>query len=145
MTRLPDSLLRRIDNWKFWMTVAFIALSCVVVWGVLITQQQVKLSSHQAREQAIALARVEADYRSCIRSIPSLRAISRHVSGVNDLARILVANNRALLHDSVARERPVRLANLHRLLRAERKVAAVQGFPVPTRASCLKRRRGFGG
>jgi hypothetical protein len=134
MTRLPDSLLRRLDNWKFWMTVAFLALSGVVVWGVLITQQQVKLSTHQARSRR---SRRHASRRTTApaSAIPSLTRISKHVSGVNDLARILVANSEALLKDSMARERPVRQANLRRLLKAERKVAAVKGFPVPTNSS----------
>lgn len=138
LDRVPDRVLHTIDSWRFWMIVAFTALSVIVIWGVNLTQRSIK-------EQAAREARIQSDYRSCIRSIPSLRAISRHVSGVNDLADILVENSKVTISHSNPAELGFRRANLHRLMRAQRKIAAVKKFDVPSVRSCEQRRRALGG
>jgi hypothetical protein len=142
MSAVRARVVRHTDSWRFWMTIAFLALSGIVLWGIYLTQQSAQLGATTAKQQAITAARIDADYRSCVRSIPSLRSISTHVQGVNELGEILVENSRALLHTPPY---AVRRANLHRLERAQRKIAAVRSFPVPTVRSCAARRRALGG
>lgn len=135
LERVPTRLLRVLDSWRFWMTIAFVALAAIVVWQFFLTQRSIK-------EQSAREARIQSDYQSCIRSIPSLTKISRHVEGVNELAVILVRNSKSLIHTPPLR---VRQMNYALLVAAQKKIAAVKSFPVPTVASCEARRRQLGG
>lgn len=129
------SVLRMVNSWRFWVTMLVLAVGGITLWGINLTQRVI-------REQAAREARIQADYRACVQSIPSLKSISLHVQGVNDMARILVNNSRKLLKTPPL---AIRRQNLRDLRRAEKKIAAVKSFPVPTMRSCERRRQQLGG
>lgn len=138
LERVPPRVLRTIDQWKFWVTLLVVVVGFGLVWMFVITQRL-------TREQATREARIEADYRSCINSIPSLKKISEHVLGVNHLAEAIAMNNAVALQHSAPADRAFRAANLARVQRARKEIAAVRGFPTPTQRSCEQQRRQLNG
>ena len=141
MTRLldkvPDGVRERVDTFRFFAIVYGVAIGLLAIGGWVLNAR----TNEQAARNTAAR---EAALVACIRSIPVTSRISLHVSGVNDLAQILVQNSK----DAIAASAPgdplahVRVANLRRLQVAAAKIGAVTAFPVPTVAECEERSAG---
>lgn len=139
---LPDKVVHILDDWRVWVAIAYFALAALTVWAVVITTRTAHASASAAKEQAIRQATIKADYRSCVRSIPSLTSFREFVGGVNDLADILVTNSLANINSFPPDDpqQPTRRDNLERIVRAQKRIASVRTFPLPTPASCEAKR-----
>lgn len=140
-SRLPDGVRRNMDNVWLWIVVAYIALAAVTIWLAVVNSNTAKTAAQNAQVIATQQAAAQASYNDCVRSIPYLRRISRHVAGVNELAALLVQNSQATIaatppDDPLAQ---VRRRNLRRLARAQAKVASAKRVLVPTVAQCHRR------
>lgn len=132
---------RLLDNWQFWMILAYAVLAVVVValWVNFgrESRDQARTAEVVARRHADVVANAEAQYEQCVKSIPSLTKINRFLRGVQDEHRTLLKNalaahaaqpkNTALWH--------TQLTNIERLRRAFSEVRGVR-FPIPTKKSC---------
>lgn len=139
---VPTEVLRVLDNWRIWFAVTIAAIAAVAVWVAFVNAQTARTAAKTAKAQAIRQATITADYKACIRAIPSFGRVNRFLGGVNDLASILVLNSQAALHAEPPGDplHQTRVENLARLRRAQRNVASIRSFPVPTRKSCVARR-----
>lgn len=142
LDRVPDRVRIMLDNWRFWMGVAYIALACLVVALFFINARTTSSAAHVARDEAIRVAQVKAaaaaSYTACLKSIPALTAITTHLRGVNELAQVLLMNNKSALAIT-PRSDPlwkIRHASVARLRAARDQIAAVRNLPIPTRAQC---------
>jgi hypothetical protein len=121
-------------SWRVWFVVALAGVILALILGYYNLQRTI-------RDEG---AREEAAYVSCVQSIPILKAISIHFRGVNDVAGeggVLVRNSEAVVA-ATPRSDPqyaIRKANLERILRAARRVAAIKSLPAPTKAECRER------
>lgn len=131
--------IKKIDNWKFWIGIAYIGLAATVIWLFFLNQRSSQTQARQARDEAVHQAESEsalaAQRSSCLDSIPTLQRINVFVDGVHDLHAVLEQNSKALLDAAPADQRKVRLANWLRIKATVKKVAGIH-FPVPTRAEC---------
>jgi hypothetical protein len=134
--------IRKADNWKFWVGIAYFGLVVTVVWLFFLNQKQSHVSAKQARDEAVRIAESDAAAKSqraqCVASIPTLTKINSFVHGVQTLHSVLAQNSKAVL-DATPKDDPdyrVRKANW---LRVKGTLTAVSGihFPVPTKKQCL--------
>lgn len=132
---LGDRIRRFFEPSKPWNIMFLLAI------GVLIGYMSV-INARTIRDEAVRTAEAQSSKNAavarCMESRPILMKFSRHVQGVNDGFVTLVTNSRKTIAQTPTSdpEYGVRVANLHRLLAAMRKVAALPGFPVPTKAKC---------
>ncbi len=141
MTRANRAIMWADRHVVVWVAALTLIVVGLLAATVIIALTAAKTAAASARQEAVHEAGVRATYTSCLTSRPALRAISRHVVGVNALAAILVENSRASIaaapkHDPLA---VTRRKNLVRLERARAEVGAVKGFPVPSEAQCAAR------
>lgn len=136
MAQKIESRSRRIlRHWVFWAFIFALAI-------IALTAYSYTINARTLRDEAIRTAETQsakdAAVARCLTSRPQLMRISRHVSGVNDLAAILVVNSGKVLEATPSSDPQyaIRVANLRRLIRAQHKIAAVNAFPVPTVAQC---------
>lgn len=136
LSRVPPDVRNRLDNWRFWMVLAWFAIAFLMVAGY-------RLSVRTAQEQATREAASDAAVARCIASIPVLTKVNLFFEGERDLALTLLENSRANLSVTPMSDpvRATRVRNLRRLEAAYGKVAAIDKFPVPTEMGCLGRRR----
>lgn len=136
-----------LNSWQLWMGIAWLGIVAVVVGLIIVRNTALTAQAEIQREASLHHAEVvatgNAAYNSCVQSIPTLRRISTHLLGVNEIARAAVENARAI---AVATPRSdpeygVRHRNYERIRAATAKVAAVQKLPVPNRDDCSARRR----
>lgn len=146
MREIEPQLRRFLSTWQLWMGIAWIAIVVVVVGLVVIRNETITTAARLDREQNLHRAEVkstaQSTYNACAQSIPTLRKISLHLEGVNEIATALVANTKALL-DTTSPGLPdyaVRRENYLRLRRAQQNVAALRDLPVPTLQDCAARR-----
>lgn len=141
-----DQFRNRLDNWRFWVGVAYFGIVCTVVGLYFVNQRTSRTLAEQAaaatQRSIETRSEAEAAFKACVGSIPLLENFRRHVLGVNDGFATLVTNSRQglLASDPADPLYPVRVRNLIRLEKAAKDVAAVKTFPVPTQASCAARR-----
>ena len=136
----------RLDNWKFWVGVAYFGLAAVVVALFFVNQRTQRAIADQQRAAGVHTAEIVANatsqYHLCLASIPELREINAFVAGVKVVHDTLLANSEALLAKT-PRSSPlyaVRLRSLLRLRRAARAAARVK-FHIPTEAGCKALRK----
>jgi hypothetical protein len=118
---------RFLTHWGIWMVIAYMALVAITVTGFVWNGTVVK-------KDAVNKAQLDR----CISTRPTLQQVSRGFKGVKTVAKILVLNSAALVDSTPASDpqRPVRVANLRRIILAREEVAALPDFPVPTVAQC---------
>lgn len=133
--------VRKLDNWKVWVGVAYFGLALTVVWLFFLNQSQSRVQAHQARDEAVRTAEADsaavAQRTQCLASIPSLGRINRFVAGVKDLHSVLERNSHAVFL-ATPKDDPayaVRKANWLRVKSTVSKVSGVH-FPVPTVKQC---------
>lgn len=133
--------VRKLDNWKVWVGVAYFGLAATVVWLFFLNQSNSRTQSRQDKDEAIRVAELEASTNAqrsqCLSSIPTLKKINGFVAGVYELHSTLEQNSKATL-DATPKTDPawrVRHDNWVRIRRTVAKVAGVH-FPVPTKAEC---------
>lgn len=133
--------VRRLDNWKVWVGIAYFGLVITVVWLYYLNQRQSDTQAKQARDEAVRIAEVESTTQAqrdqCRASIPTLARINGFVDGVYDLHAVLEKNAR-LIAAATPKADPaytIRQENWKRIRATVTKVAGVH-FPVPTRAEC---------
>lgn len=135
---MHDRVRLRLDNWRFWMVIAYFALAFLVVWlyGV-----SAKTQREQSTRLATARATAAADYARCVASIPQLAKINSFLRGESDLADTLARNSQAVLDATLIGDPQLetRRENLARLVAARDKIASVDKFPVPTIPECKSR------
>lgn len=136
-----------LDNWRFWMGVAYVAIAVVIVFLWINYQDVADSQARQARDEAVKIASVQAQasatYQSCLNAIPELEKINTHVQGVNEFARTILVNSHQTLI-ATPKDDPqyaVRFANYERLLAATTKIGAARSIPVPTKQDCKDRRK----
>ncbi len=131
MKALSDRLLRFLTPSPFWIVVFLLGIGALAGWGGY-------EYARVARDEAVRAADGRARVVDCLSSRGLIHKFDLHVEGVNEFARTQVVNARAQLavtpHSS--RMYRVRRANLNRLIRAQRNVAALKAIPVPTKAQC---------
>ncbi len=139
MTR--DSVRDHLDDWKFWMGVAYFGLVCVTValwvgYGRL-AADQIRTANVVAERHADIIANADAQYQQCVQSIPTLTRVNTFVRGVQDLHKILLENSIAS-HAATPPGSALYAQQIINIKRLERTVREVQkvGFPVPTHAQC---------
>lgn len=102
-----------------------------------------KVEAQQEAEHLRRVANATADYRRCKASIPVLRRIGQHLSGVNELADVIALNAaqvaRATPQSDPTRE--ARLASLARILKARTKIGRFKALEVPTLEKCKEDRK----
>lgn len=146
LDRAPAWLRNTLDSHVFWLVVFGLAVSGLAIWAYINTQSIANAQARQTRDEAIKAAQIQSSaqsaYQSCIQSRPELRRLSLHVAGVNEMAETLVENSRAVAESTPTYDPQyaVRVANLHRLERAARKIAAIKSLPAPSLAECRARR-----
>lgn len=141
LNRVPDRVRTTLDNWKFWVALLIAAGFGLLVWVAVVNSETARTAARNAELVATQRATARTSFNDCVRSRPYLRKISRHIAGVNELATLLVQNSEATIKaappgDPLTR---VRIANLHRLVKAQQKVAAAKRVQVPTVAQCRAR------
>jgi hypothetical protein len=146
LSLVPDRVREMLDNDRMWRTVFAVAIVSMIVAMYFVNGRTSETLANQAATAAASTAErqagIQADYRACLVSIPQLTEVNRFVHGVQDLHRTLlknsIANHAATPPGSVLYRQQI--VNIKRLRKT---VVAVSGvaFPVPTRASCEKRRR----
>jgi hypothetical protein len=146
LTRSLSCVRRFMDNWKFWMLIAYVGLVGLFLFGFALNNRTARAQALAARNDAVRVAErraaATAAYQRCVGSIVPTQRVSTHVAGVNDLAEILLANA-IRNHNVTPRSSPqweTQLVNIRFLRMAVRKVAAVKSFPAPTKAECRARR-----
>lgn len=120
------------------MGIAYFGLVVTLVGLYVVFGRTVRADALRAAERK---AEIVSTYERCVASIPELRKISTHVTGVNDAFAVLLHNSANILA-ATPRDDPqyrVRSQNYVRLKDAYKKVATVSSFPVPTRAECERR------
>lgn len=124
---MRQRMLKVFSHWGPWMVIAYFGIVAVIVALFTLNSQTIKRDAAQ-----------EATVARCISSRPTLLRFQTHVRGVGELAQVLVHNSRYRLRNlpDGDPEKKIARANLHRLARAERKVAALPTVHVPTRAEC---------
>lgn len=162
MARAETKIRRVLRSLAFWVILAYVFLLLMGVGGIVIA---LKTQQEETRRRATEAAAVEA----CIQGRPQVRAISKHVFGVNQLARadkemgaaldavtaVLKVNSEAAIGATLPSDPQlhVRRGNLARiktarnrvirarsdLATAARNVKAVSSFPVPTVQQCRAR------
>ena len=136
--------VRKLDNWRFWVGIAYFGLAVVVVWLFFLNQSTSKTQARQARDEAVRVAEIDsaqtAQRQQCLASIPTLRRINGFVAGVSDLHMALEENAKAVLDATpkTDRQHRVRLDNWLRIKRTVNEVSGVH-FPVPTLKQCHAR------
>lgn len=140
LARVPAKITTRLDDWRFWTGVAYFALAFLMVWLYVVNSRTIR---EEATRRATELAAMQAAYRQCLGSIPSLNKINTHLRGVNDLAETLTLNSLAVASTTPKGDPQYRTrrANLARLQAARAKIGAVAELPVPTRKQCRERLR----
>ena len=132
MTR--DSTRRYLDDWKFWMTVAYFAIVGILIFLLVVSGKEART---EAAHHADIIAAADAQYEQCIKSIPTLTRINEFIKGVQDEHATLLTNslaNHAATPPGSDLYR-TQIANIARLRRANDEVKHVK-FPVPTPAEC---------
>lgn len=127
MVTLRAKVYWTLSHWGPWICVAYLGLVLAGTSLYRLNQQTVKRDA--ARQSAIA---------NCLTNRPLAQKFSRHVEGVNDLARVLVENSAHVLA-ATPKDDPqymVRKTNLSRLIFARKKVEALPNIHVPTVAEC---------
>lgn len=146
LERIPDRLRNHLDDFNFWIGIAYFGLVLVVIALFFLNERTAHTEAKAAAERAAIASRLlseaEATYQGCVSSIPQLRRISQHISGVNEGFDTMVANARALVESTPKSDPqyPVRLANLLRISSAQQDVAAIRELHVPTVKECAARR-----
>ncbi len=128
-----------VVGWVVMMTLATVVMAGATV---VIGKAEARQAAKNVKQDAIREAAATSAFNDCLRSIPTLQAISTHISGVNDLASILLANSKRSLA-ALPREAPdraARIKNLAALKRALVKVRAVKKLDVPSEGICAARR-----
>ncbi len=128
-----------VVGWVIMMTLATIVLAGATL---IIGSAQATQASRNARDEAIRQSVAAGIYNDCAASIPTLRAVSTHISGVNDLANLLVENSKRSLR-ALPRSAPdyrARQLNILGLEKARAKIATVKTLTVPSLEVCAARR-----
>jgi hypothetical protein len=109
------------------MALAYFGLVLTFVTVTRINNEAVKRDA--ARTAAV---------NRCIASRPNLAKISRHLGGVNDLAKLIVANRKTEVLRTPPGDprRQVSLENLRRSKEALKKIAAIDRLKVPSLTEC---------
>lgn len=155
MKVIPSALRRHLDDWPFWVGVAYFGLVSVVVALYFLNSRTAQAQADSARNEAVRIAEqraaAESAYSRCADSIKPTRKVSTHVMGVNEAFQVLLANS-IRNHQATPPSNPqyeAQQVNIRNLRKAIRKVAAVKSFPAPTVKECEQRRRdalaGIGG
>lgn len=119
--------LKFFSHWGPWMVIAYFGIVAVIVALFTLNSQTIKEDAAQAAASS-----------RCIASRPTLLKFRDHIQGVNEFAHVLAVNSRNVLAQT-PRDDPqyaVRQANLARILKANRKIAALPTFHVPSVAEC---------
>ncbi len=146
LSRVPDRVRDWLDDWKVWVSVSYIGLAALVVGLYFVNSRTSETLAKQAAAAAGVAAEkqagIQADYRACLVSIPQLTQVNRFVRGVQDL-HVALLQNATASHRATPPGSALYRQQIVNIARLRRNVTAVLGvsFPVPTRASCEKRRK----
>lgn len=140
MTR--KKLRRYLDDWRFWMGIAYFGLVLVTV-ALWINYDRVSADTArtikvEAARHADIVANADAQYTQCVESIPTLRHVNDFIVGVAGLEQALLKNNIAA-HQATPPTTPLyaaQILNIARLRVAIRSAKQV-AFTVPTKATCV--------
>lgn len=124
---------RSITFAAFWVG-GLIAL----VWLVILTGRVNRAEAERAASKA---ATINANYASCIRSIPFAKQINGFVAGAETVAYVLLANQIST-HEATRPGTEVYRAQVVNIQRLQRAIASGTGvrMPVSTPADCAERR-----
>ncbi len=146
LSRVPAPVRRFLDHDTTWRVVFATAIIATVGGLYFVNGRTSRTLASQAAVAAAATAErqagIQADYRACLVSIPQLTKVNRFVHGVQALHLTLLTNALAT-HAATAPGSALYRQQIVNIARLRRTVTAVSGvaFPVPTKASCEKRRR----
>lgn len=132
-----------LDNWKFWIGVAYVGLAATVVALFV-------LFSRTAHEEAVRVSQQrtarQAQVTSCVSSARAAPAIQAILTAIESLAKnSIIASDQALAVESSGDPlRPIRLASRRRAIRARDSVRSfrqrfVAGTPTLKRCATLAR------
>lgn len=146
MRVIPRVLRKHLDDWPFWVAVAYFGLVGVVVALYFLNGRTARAQADNARAEAVRIAEqrsaAESAFSRCIESIVPTKRVSTHVIGVNEAFGVLLANS-IRNHRATPPSTPqydAQEVNIRNLRKAIRKVAAVKSFPAPTAEECRQRR-----
>lgn len=119
--QIENKVRHRLDNWKFWMLIAYFGLVFVMVWLFFLNRQTAEqAAARQAQQKAANTAQV-ADCYQALRNAPALMGI---LDSVDLLAESSMKSSKAALQaDPDSLLTPVRRASIERLERAREGVA----------------------
>lgn len=123
-----------LDKWRFAVVVFAVGAAASLVWLVVLT-------GRVNRAEATRVATIEANYSSCVTSIPFLHRLNAALRGGRDVAEVLLINFKEMHRVTPPRTNQylIQTININRL---ENAIIAATGpeLPVPTRADCQRRR-----
>jgi hypothetical protein len=120
------------EDWRPWTFLAFVLIFGLFWFALSVNSKAFTKKAEESKRQAAVT--------QCLHNLPLLENFNHHVHGVNQLADVLVQNSAAVVK-ATKRNDPqyrTRIANLERLEVAQREIAALKGFDIPTKAQCRK-------
>jgi hypothetical protein len=135
------NLVRRLDNWRFWMLIAYIGL-CGFGLALWHDNQKTNATAQKnnlllSERRADITANAESQYQQCVKSIPTLVRVNRFLHAVEDVHLTLLQNSRRT-HAVTPPGSPIYKAQIKNIQKLKQDTEAVRHvrFPVPTMAKC---------
>lgn len=136
-----NDVSHKLDNWRFWMGVAYFGLVLVIValwvdWAR--TNADVARTSRVVAERhADIVANADAQYQQCLSSIPTFRHVNRFVSGVELVEQALLTNAKAA-HVATPPGSALYVAQAKNIVRLREAIEAARqvAFHVPVAGEC---------
>lgn len=142
---VKQRVLVRVDNWRFWMTIAYIVLAFMLFALYFVSARSSQALANTARDEAIHQSEIDAARKGavqqCLASRPTLMRINGFVRSVQLLHEI-IAENSLRLAKVTPKSDPsyqARLRNYQRIKSTLKPIELVH-FPIPSKKECRARR-----
>lgn len=140
MTVSEPSVRHRLDNWRFWVGVAYFGLA-LVVFGLYVLFTRV--SSEAARRAASQRSAAQAQVTQCVTGVKNAPFVHGFVESQRTLVTSQILATQAALavsstDDPLYSVRVESLGRLERALASVEKLSDLVSASTPTRAACNK-------
>ena len=143
MTRgeIENGLRVRLDDWRFWMGIAYFGLALTLVAIVLIVVRNEHTAAAVAAQAAVHQSEIQSNaisqYQQCLHSIPLTKKINLFAESVLVVQSTILSSSEAILKNTPKSSKlyKVRLHNVEQLQLATTLPEEIH-FNVPTLKSC---------
>lgn len=135
------TLRERLDNWRWWMGVAYFGITSLIVGLVIIGNRTAHTAAREAAQtaahQSEIVSNADTQYSACLKSIPTLISINHFVRTSLLVDKTILENSVAVLRNTKPGTRlyKVRVRNVS-TLRAALVAPEHIYFKVPTMKEC---------